>query len=111
MSAIKTNPHTRNRRLLDPSKTPTGTPIVPTITPSGINVSLDYGQQIVWNGDTPDFAVASRNATATALTAPTVIRISYDGTVATKAYVQGSYDPAVRNASGGYVQPTAGTFP
>ena len=75
-------------------------------TASGVVLTIEFGQAVSLNG-VPQYVTGSGALpVSAALTGPTTLAVHYPaGTPAITTYTIPFQDPAVRNASGGYVNP------
>jgi hypothetical protein len=103
------SPRLRGLTATNPQAT---TPIkVESASAAGSVVTVEFDQVIALNG-TPKYTtdVAGADATSAVQTSPTTIAITFDASVAAATELTIPYEePAVRNASGGFV--STSTFP
>lgn len=111
MAMLKTNKHLRDRRAIDRAVGPV--PLNATVTPtvSTVTVTLTFNVPVVWNGDIPNFAVATVTVDTITRVSPTVFTLGLSGSGAGKAWTMAGNDPTFRTSTGGYVNAASGTFP
>lgn len=111
MSLKSSRKHTASRRKNPQANRPQPTsPIaVISITPAGVNVSIEFDQSVSLNG-VPQYTtnIAGANPVSAAMTAPTILQLTFDADVSLATLVNVPYEePGVRNSSGGFVTPTS----
>ena len=111
-SAMKTPKRTPRRRTIGVTRPqPTAAIKVTDVTVAGSVATVEFDQPVALNG-TPAYTTSVAGATAVSAeqTSPTTIAITFDASVAAATALLIPYEePAVRNASGGFV--STSTFP
>src|SRR5687767_10207045 len=111
-SLIKNRTKTVRRRFLSANNPqPTAAIKVASASAAGSVVTVTFDQVVSLSG-TPRYTtdVAGADATSAAQTSPTTIEVTFDASVAAATALNIPYEePAVRNASGGFV--STSTFP
>ena len=88
---------------------PTAPVTVLSITPSGQTITVQFSQAVTLDG-TPNYTtdVVGAHVVSATLTGPTTLELAFDADVSAATQVIVPYEePSVRNASGGFVAPTA----